>query len=239
MTFPVRVRVGHSLSQLRLFNGAPEQCIVRGKELARTIGMDGVEDETLLHLDLSPVEIGGQKTVAFRARQTDKTTPVKIKPIDLWKEEGARLEDPCDYWLFCQSEKQRLKLERDVFYIFRSVEKLKLPGGVAAYCIASDETIGEMRIHYAGFVHPWFGRNRGDGENGTPLIFEVRGHDLSVNLRHNEVLARMTIYRMSEDVPKPKVKPSSYDKQDLQLSSYFDKWPKSLLLDDEGNVKPA
>lgn len=29
--------------------------------------------------------------------------------------------------------------------------------GVAVYCRPSDETIGEMRIHYAGFVHPGFG----------------------------------------------------------------------------------
>src|SRR5262249_44191726 len=36
----------------------------------------------------------------------------------------------------------------------------------------------EMRIHYAGFVHPLFGRDRKDGKVGTPLIFEVRGHDV-------------------------------------------------------------
>lgn len=228
MTFPVRVRAGTALSQLRLFYGAPEQCVMRGKELARTIG---TEDDNLLHIDLTPFEVGGQKTVAFQAK------PIEIiKPIDLWEGEDAHAPDPWDYWKFCMADaRQRLRLEQNAFYIFRSKEQLALPGGVAAYCMASDETIGEMRIHYAGFVHPWFGRNRDDELNGTPLIFEVRGHDLSVSLRHKEVLARMTIYRMSEDVPKPKKK-SRYDKQGLKLSGFFEKWPQILSMDKDGNV---
>jgi dCTP deaminase len=230
MTFPVRVRAGHSLSQLRLFYGAPEQCVMRGKELARTIR---AEDDNLLHIDLTPVEIEGQKTVAFRA----KPNAVINKTVDLWEGEGAYPPDPCDYWMFCTpDDQQRLRLEQNVFYIFRSREHLALPGGVAAYCRASDETIGEMRIHYAGFVHPWFGRNRDDGETGTPLIFEVRGHDLSVNLRHNEVLARMAVYRMSRDVPQPQ-KRSRYDKQELKLSGFFGKWPPSLYKEKDGSVR--
>jgi dCTP deaminase len=228
ITFPVRIRIGDSLSQLRLFYGSPGECTIHGKELARTIG---TEDEALLHVDLTPTEIGNQKTVAFQAKEVQPAD--KIRPVDLWKSD--RKADPCEYWKLCAPDAaQRLRLKQNAFYIFRSRERLKLPGGVAAYCRATDETIGEMRIHYAGFVHPWFGRNRTDNKEGTPLIFEVRGHDLSVNLRHDEVLARMTVYRMSRDISNPK--PTDYDEQELTLSSFFEKWPKYLRADAEGNV---
>ena len=102
----------------------------------------------------------------------------------------------------------------------RSQEKIALPAGVAVYCRAIDETIGEMRIHYAGFVHPLFGRERNDGQTGTPLIFEVRGHDVKVLLTHGEKLARLTFYRMSKDAPLTK-EVTDYTDQTLKLSSFF------------------
>lgn len=232
MTFPVRVRIGTSLSQLRLFYGHPDICTMRGDELARTISSD---HDLMLHVDLAPVKIGSHEVVAFRAK------PSGSKPIALWVEQGA-LPNPSEHWAFCRStparrpkEPGRLQLKEDAFYILRSKERLALTGGVAAYCRAIDETIGEMRIHYAGFVHPWFGRDRDDSEIGTPLIFEVRGHDLSVNLLDGEVMARMTIYRMSQDIPKPE-RPQSYSKQQLELSKFFGPWPKSIHADDDGNV---
>jgi dCTP deaminase len=112
---------------------------------------------------------------------------------------------------------------------------------VAAYCKAIDETIGEMRIHYAGFVHPFFGLDRTDGKRGTPLIFEVRGHDLDVNLIHRERLARLTFYRMSEDATKsgedsPQQK--EYNNQELKLSGYFGEWPEELTLNHDFSVVP-
>jgi dCTP deaminase len=230
MTFPVHVRTGSSLSQLRLFYGHPDQSTMRGEELGRTIGS---EHEFRLRVHLDPVRVGDQDVVAFRAKKLESS-----KAIDLWK--GALKPDPCDYWTFCRPNPQRrLRLAEDAFYILRSKERLALPGGVAAYCRAIDETIGEMRIHYAGFVHPWFGRNRADGRTGTPLIFEVRGHDLSVHLLDNEVMARMTIYRMSMDVPKPEEKESIYEEQQLDLSGYFGRWPNTLHMDDDGNVTPG
>ena len=121
-------------------------------------------------------------------------------------------------------EFKRLYIESDNFYILRSKEKICVPGGVAIYCRASDETIGEMRIHYAGFVHPHFGRLREDGSKGTPLIFEVRGHQLQVSLADNEKMANLIFYRMSEDAPNPsadeleKEKHGGYGNQNLKLS---------------------
>jgi deoxycytidine triphosphate deaminase len=84
-----------------------------------------------------------------------------------------------------------------------------------------------MRIHYAGFAHPWFGRDRKDGQVGTPLIFEVRGHDVNVSLRDGESMARLLFYRMSEDAESADAK-KDYEKQNLKLSKFFSDWRKEM-----------
>ena len=86
-----------------------------------------------------------------------------------------------------------------------------------------DESLGEMRIHYAGFVHPHFGLNRSDGKEGAPLIFEVRGHNVDVLLTDAEILARLYIYRMSEHAPAL-AGATSYSNQELTLSRAFKNW---------------
>ncbi len=126
----------------------------------------------------------------------------------------------------------------------RSKEKIALTKGIAVYCRAIDETLGEMRIHYAGFAHPLFGRSRDDDKVGKPLIFEVRAHNVKVNLRDGEKLAHLIFYRMSEDVLEEKeslvgAEKSGYEDQDLKLSGYFGKWPEKLKRDEKYLVQEA
>jgi dCTP deaminase len=194
-------------------------------------------DDTL-SVDLLPSTIGTLPVAAFEASK-----PAAGDVIDLWKKSAGERPKPWPYWKFRNADKyQRLQVNQKSFYILRSRERLRLPQGVAAYCKAIDETIGEMRIHYAGFVHPFFGFDRTDGEPGTPLIFEVRGHDLDVSLIHREKLAQLTFYRMSEDASKPvgaAGDQSDYNEQELQLSGFFEDWPSKLVLKEDGSVEPA
>lgn len=133
-------------------------------------------------------------------------------------------------------------IEKDKFYLLRSKEKISVPPGIAIYCRASDETIGEMRIHYAGFAHPYFGYERNDGVEGTPLIFEVRGHQVNVTLTDGEKMANLTFYRMSKDGEKEESKngekkESSYQKQSLQLSKFFAPWPDKIKVKEDGTIE--
>ena len=115
-----------------------------------------------------------------------------------------------------------------------------MPAGIAIYCRASDETIGEMRIHYAGFVHPYFGLRRSDKTKGTPLIFEVRGHQVQVSLADKEKMANLIFYRMSEDAEAPtegEKGSDEYGDQDLKLSKFFNPWPKKLKRNSDGTVE--
>jgi dCTP deaminase len=217
-TFSVEVQVGKPLSQLRLFYGPPKAVEIYSKEIFRTVFKDSAKCDGSLSVDLENTSIGGLETAAFRA-----TVGANCAPVKLWDSDS--LPSPCENWKLVKTgENKRLRIENNQFYILRSMEKIRVPAGIAIYCRASDETIGEMRIHYAGFVHPHFGI-RNDGEKGTPLIFEVRGHQVDVNLRHGERMANLTLYRMSEDAEPDNTK---YQKQTLKLSGFFGNWPQKL-----------
>jgi dCTP deaminase len=121
--------------------------------------------------------------------------------------------------LYYSRKRLSVEIKPEEFYILRSKERFKLPLDVAVHCEAISETLGELRIHYAGFVHPGFGFNRLEG---TPIIFEVRGHNVKAFLRDGETLAHIKFYRMSHPCKKPE--DSAYEKQELKLSSYFKDW---------------
>lgn len=235
ITFNVKVKQGISLSQLRLFYGEPTEVAMRGKELFRTILNGSRERDGSLSVDISSTTIGGLSVGAFCANRS--TNPDDAIP--LWEESTGK-PDPCRYWKFAEADPSgRLRIESEKFYILRSKEKISVPAGIAIYCRASDETIGEMRIHYAGFAHPFFGRQRSDGAIGTPLIFEVRGHQVNVSLADGEKMANLIFYRMSQDCVEESSPSDKYDNQTLQLSKFFADWPAKLKRDSDGSVEAA
>jgi len=138
---------------------------IRGQEVYEILLHGGAgQNDGSLSVDLEATPISGHDVCAFRANRMGE----KDKPINLWEHKEAEKPVPCKYWKFLKSdEDKRVKIEKTDFYIIRSKEKISMPEGVAVYCRASDETIGEMRIHYAGFVHPFFGTDR---EDGAPVI---------------------------------------------------------------------
>jgi dCTP deaminase len=233
LTFDVQVKPGIALSQLRIFYGKLDSAIIRGEELYHTVLPDGtnppnLERDGCLTLELSDAPIGQEIGAAFKAN-----VQANLEPVPLWKKADAK-PNPKKYWELISARqlgtKKRLSIEKGAFYILRSKQKVALTRNVAVYCRATDETIGEMRIHYAGFAHPFFGRERKDGETGTPLIFEVRGHDIEVILNDGEKLARLDFYRMSEDC-EPRKKEEAmgepeedYGSQTLKLSNFFAPW---------------
>jgi len=226
ITFCVNVKPGIALSQLRLFYCEPENVEMKGKELCRTLLKNNIHEDGTITLDLSYSKNYNDNISAFCAN------PKKNKePINLWTEkisDNLNKFNPKDYWETKAAKKDnndnyRLTIKKSKFYILRSKERIRLPKGIAVYCRAIDETFGEMRIHYAGFVHPYFGYIRDNKGEGTPLIFEVRGHDIDVILRDGEKMAKLIFYRMSEDSKKPDEIPS-YSNQELKLSKFFEEW---------------
>jgi dCTP deaminase len=226
ITFPIIIKQGVSLNQLRLIKGEPRNCRIKEEELhlwGELISNknDFKEEDQNLNLSLDEDPILKNGICAFKARKIEDENDF----IDLTKDfsKDKNRYDPKIYWESVSAEEQEyLPIETEKFYILRSRERFKLPKSVAIYCQAVTETLGELRIHYAGFVHPLFGQGRTDGK-GAPLIFEVRGHNIDTILRHGETLAKLEYYWMSQDAVEEQ-KDSPYNNQELTLSKIFKKW---------------
>ncbi len=224
ITFPIKVREGDKLTQLRFFKSSPWSVELTDAETSNRVL---ASSDRSLTVSLKPTPIadaeGASKAVAFKAER-DPTPPHDA--IDLSKKGKIEGTDPSTYWKPQPlNDDGYFEIEPSAFYILRSAELISVPRDIAVYCRASDEAVGEMRIHYAGFVHPRFGLDRTDGGCGTPLIFEVRGHNVPVLLAHRERMATLVLYRMSE--PYQGLENSVYGTQTLKLSNHFKPWAEN------------
>jgi len=218
ISFDIRVYPEDSLNQLRIHCGTPapmDTLVGRrllfnssdGQEFAAT-----AQENRTLSLDIDSE--GSSRLAAYVLR---KECP---KGLD-FKDKGK--VDAKEYFEAVKSKNNALTIEVDRFYILRSVERLVLPEDIAVTGMAYSENLGELRIHYAGFAHPWFGADRKDKKTGTPLIFEVRAHSFPIVLRHEEVFATIRFYKMSKDIPKrdKEQEKNDYTNQELKLSNFF------------------
>lgn len=233
ISFDLQVKRGMALSQLRLYKGRDDDISVKMEDLYNeddenfpVVNQDGQPcrqhcakhpDDILFpfSLDLSPDPIAGCS--AFVARKDPKD--LAIDP------DQKKLYDPRDYWEKKVWENRAINLEPDRLYILRSKERLRIPAHLALECKSYTTEMGEWRIEYAGFAHPHFGQLRNDGR-GTPIIFEVRGHNVHTILTDGIPLGNVRFLRMSKPAPKPEELPT-YEKQELALSRCFKDWPAS------------
>lgn len=243
-TFSIKVSPGMSLNQLRLFSGPPYGSIIT-KYMIREYGTP------FWHVPRSTPEPGNryesweEVVKAYNASQTADPTLFDLKVeladpgfsyifkakcvtedcIDIRKKDGSY--DPMQYFEQVHIEaaaSHSVVLEHNSFYIMKSKERLHIPQDVAVEVVAISERIGDIRIHYAGFAHPGFGRHGDLNKPGTPLIFEVRATDMATRLYDGSLLARVQLYRMSGQTASSS---SPYDKQELKLSKVFSGWPGS------------
>ncbi|HLP82840.1 MAG TPA: 2'-deoxycytidine 5'-triphosphate deaminase [Phycisphaerales bacterium] len=231
ITFSLIVQPGISLSQLRLIRGTEEHCSVSVKALqleespilvdpsGAAAQIEVIEDDphaVLLRLDLSD-----DQKLGFCGWVAKQNPP---SPIDLSKKKHY---PSAQFWEPVYRKNDSVVIEQDRFYIFRSRQRFRVPGHLSVDCRAYSEGLGDIRIHYAGFAHPWFGYNREDDpldKRGTPLIFEVRGFSMPTILHDASPLAKVYFRRMSGTVDKPPrtdSKSNSYTGQELTLSNYF------------------
>lgn len=230
ISFNLEVKRGTSLSQLRLFKGSEQDISLTRGELFheeddtfpvvddkgrpyRAPCNDGSHDTWFpFRLDLSPDPIA--ECSAFAARKGDD-----LQPIDPDKQYSY---EPSEYWEPIKWKDEAILLEPDRLYILRSKERLRIPSHLALECKSYTTEMGEWRIEYAGFAHPYFGALREDGK-GSPIIFEVRGHNVPTILTHEIPLGNVRFLRMSKAATRPTENPT-YEKQELALSKCFKSW---------------
>ena len=223
-TFPVLVREGARLSQIRFRHGnalldADALRDVHARERLVDDDDADVGEGVAVSVDLSPQahtfphagETGG--IVGYRAKRHTGL-------IDVERRAGY---DMIEFWEPIRARKDKsLILDPDEFYILASKEAVQVPPDYAAEMVPFDPLVGEFRVHYAGFFDPGFGY-AGAGGRGARAVLEVRSREVPFILEHGQTVGRL-VYEQMLDRPKSLYGQgigSNYQAQGLKLSKHF------------------
>ena len=99
-------------------------------------------------------------------------------------------------------------------------EAVRVPPEFAAEMVAYDATVGEFRVHYAGFFDPGFGW---DAPTGAKAVLEVRSHEVPFMLEHGQTVGWLRYEPMAAapDRLYGANIGSSYQSQTLRLAKQF------------------
>jgi dCTP deaminase len=215
-TFPVLVRTGSRLSQLRFRLGEPR---LGDTELAALHARDRLTDDAAASISggiAVSVDLNGEPEtglVGYRARRHTGLVDVD-RP-------GAHAV--ADFWEPIRAERGgALILDPGQFYILASKEAVHVPPDHAAEMVPFDPLVGEFRVHYAGFFDPGFGHAAAGGA-GARAVLEVRSHDVPFILEHGQIVGRLVYERMAQrpDALYGRELKSNYQAQGLKLSKHF------------------
>ncbi len=221
-SFPIRVKTGHRLNQLRLRHGytvLSDQDILRThssnpllfKENGQPVPVDDLKVNEGLFLSVNLHGNEGQ-VVGYKAKKhrdyidLDKINYYNVP--EFWEPIYAKQDD-------------HLILEPEAFYIFASKERCRIPEHLAAEMIAYDTGSGELRTHYAGFFDSGFGGRIED--KGARAVLEVRSHDVPFLIEDGQTFCSMK-FEPNTEIPETiygKDIKSNYQGQDLKLGKHF------------------
>jgi dCTP deaminase len=220
-TFPILLTQGDRLNQLRFSRGKPPSLDSRLQKL---------DEEEILVYEAgdrpgeASIRNGLRLSINLQGTSEDEVVGYRAKKhapaIEFTK---INRYTPTDFWEIIQNPKNNsLILNPDDFYILGSKEKIRVPPHYAAEMVAYDSSIGEFRIHYAGFFDPGFGYGLSDVK-GTHAVLEVRSHDVPFIIEDGQTVGRLIYERLM--APSEKIYGvnigSSYQCQGLSLSKQF------------------
>ena len=220
-TFTIIVQAGVKLNQLRFVRGCPLPSDTTLQELDKqetlVYGGGDLPAEAQINRGLMvSLNLQGDpehRLIGYRARQN---TPA----IDLLQKDYY---DPEDFWdPMYEPRNRRIILNPDDFYILLSKEKVRIPPAYAAEMVAYDPSMGEFRIHYAGFFDPGFGYGASDVK-GSHAVLEVRSHEVPFLIEDGQIVGRLIYERLlahSDKIYGMGIG-SSYQGQGLALSKQF------------------
>lgn len=215
-TFPILVRAGSRLSQIRFRIGDPR---VRDGDLAALHQAERLVDseEALLASSVAvSIDLSGrgkERLIGYRAK----------KHAGLVDVDRRAALDIDDFWepLYARGSGS-LVLDPSEFYILASKEAVHVPPDHAAEMVAFDPLVGEFRVHYAGFFDPGFGHAAAGGA-GARAVLEVRSHEIPFIVEDGQIVGRLVYERMSERPGRlyGEGEGSNYQGQGLKLSKHF------------------
>ena len=215
-TFPVLVRPGSLLAQVRFRRGRSERtdaelAVLHRKERLISGDTADIAGGIALSVDLSGER--GSGILGYRAKRH-----TGLVDIDL-----AGACAVADYWEPIHATGEAgLILDPDQFYILASKEAVHVPPTHAAEMMPFNPLVGEFRVHYAGFLDPGFGHAAAGGA-GSRVVLEVRSHNVPFILEDGQIVGRV-IYEQLTEMPDEIYGMgigSHYQAQGLKLSKHF------------------
>jgi dCTP deaminase len=188
-TFPVLVREGSRLSQLRLRRGhaalsAEDLAALHARE--RLVDSEDADFEGGISVSVDLAGTGANSLIGYRAKRHTGVIDVERRAgydfAEFWEPMRARADGA-------------LILDPDEFYILASKEAVQVPPDYAAEMVPFDPLVGEFRVHYAGFFDPGFG-HAGAGGKGSRAVLEVRSREVPFILEHAQIVGRLVYERM-------------------------------------------
>ncbi|HVY59144.1 MAG TPA: 2'-deoxycytidine 5'-triphosphate deaminase [Xanthobacteraceae bacterium] len=215
-TFPVLVREGSRLSQIRFRRGnslldATALAALHAHERLVDDPKADVSDGVAVSVDLSG--FGSEQRVGYRAKRHTGL-------IDVDRRAGYEVGE---FWEPIAARKdESLILDPNEFYILASKEAVQVPPDYAAEMVPFDPLVGEFRVHYAGFFDPGFGY-AGSGGRGARAVLEVRSREVPFILEHGQTVGRLVYEKMlaRPDRLYGQGIGSNYQAQNLKLSKHF------------------
>ena len=216
-SFPVLVRKGSRLNQLRIRHGSPQFSDTQLRRLHAEMPLvDGLDSEDGPNIDNGlglSIELKGSGRIGWRAKRHTGLIDVD-KPNVL---------NPHDYWESIEANSAgHLVLDPDEFYILASREKVAIPLDHAAEMVPFNPLVGEFRVHYAGFFDPGFGYEPGKPPSARGVL-EVRSREVPFILEHGQIIGRLVFERLTDPPPEAYGQGigSNYQRQGLKLSKHF------------------
>ena len=181
-TFPIVVRMGSRLNQIRFRVGPVEDDDLALIELHSRENLVSCDQADIARGIALSVDLAGSKggLVGYRAKRhtglVDVDAPGSCRVSEYWEPIHA-------------SDNKRLILDPDQFYILASKEAVHVPPTHAAEMVPFNPLVGEFRVHYAGFFDPGFGHAAAGG-TGAKAVLEVRSHKVPFILEDGQIVGR-------------------------------------------------
>ena len=132
--------------------------------------------------------------------------------------------DPRDFWEPLVPRRGELLLDPGEFYILASKGAIEIPVLEAAEMTPIDPSVGEFRVHYAGFFDPGFGTLEAKAV-GSKGVLEVRSHETPFLLEDGQTVARLVYEPLTARPDRLYGEGGShYQRQGLKLSKHFRAW---------------
>jgi dCTP deaminase len=216
LTFPVLVREGSRLSQIRFRHGhatLDTEALAALHAAERLVDDDDADLSNGIAVGVDLAGFGPNNLVGFRAKHHTGLIDVDRRAA----------YDSAEFWEPIAARNDRsLILDPEEFYILASKQAVQVPPDYAAEMVPFDPLVGEFRVHYAGFFDPGFGY-AGAGGRGSRAVLEVRSREVPFIFEDGQIVGRLVYEKMlaHPDTLYGQGIGSNYQAQHLKLSKHF------------------